>query len=151
MSCRHVSRELQCLTVIPCYIFHFASGADSSYCFLLKARQVVRLLVIWDHLQHILRLAAESFQRITLSLPISEEAVSEVRRAAVAEVQRAVGAAEARAQELVAAERAKVEALLREVGRRDPSEPRTEPQQVGFAPLAGFPFTTRWKFLCLGF
>lgn len=66
---------------------------------------------------------------------MTEEAVSEVRRAAVAEVQRAVGAAEARAQELVAAERAKVEALLREVGRRDPSEPRTEPQQVALPPL----------------
>lgn len=69
--------------------------------------------------------------------------MSEVRRAAVAEVQRAVGAAEARAQELVAAERAKVEALLREVGRRDPSEPRTEPQQVGFALFASL--HCRWK------
>lgn len=65
--------------------------------------------------------------------------MSEVRRAAVAEVQRAIGAAEARAQELVAAERAKVEALLREVGRRDPSEPRAEPQQVPQTlPLGGF-------------
>lgn len=53
-----------------------------------------------------------------------------MRRAAVAEVQRAVGAAEARAQEAVAAERAKVEVLLREVGRRDPAEARTDPQQV---------------------
>ena len=49
----------------------------------------------------------------------------------MAEVQRAVGAAEARAQELVAAERAKVDVLLREVGRRDPAEPRIDPQQVG--------------------
>lgn len=58
--------------------------------------------------------------------------MSEVRRAAVAEVQRAVGAAEARAQEVVAAERARVEVLLREVRCRDPPSPRTHPHQVRY-------------------
>ena len=54
-----------------------------------------------------------------------------MRRAAVAEVQRAVSAAEARAQELVAAERSRMEVLFRELGRREvTSEHRPDSQQV---------------------
>ena len=42
-----------------------------------------------------------------------------------------MNAAETRAQELVAAERARVEVLLREMGsRRDQNDQRVEPQQV---------------------
>ena len=62
----------------------------------------------------------------------AEEAVADVRRAAVTEVQRAVSAADTRAQELVAAERVRFEALLRELGRREPppDHHRHDPHQV---------------------
>ena len=62
---------------------------------------------------------------------MTDEAVNEVRRAAVIEVQRAIANAEARAQELVAAERGRIETMLREVARREISgEQKIEAHQV---------------------
>ena len=62
-----------------------------------------------------------------------EEAVMEVRKAAVTEVQRAVATAESKAQEMVNAERSRMESILREVALREAAtggEQKVEPQQV---------------------
>lgn len=58
----------------------------------------------------------------------------EVRKAAVAEVQRAVANAESKAQELVNAERSRIEGLMREVARREAAagEQKIDAQQVFF-------------------
>jgi runt-related transcription factor 1 len=53
---------------------------------------------------------------------LSEEAVNEVKRQAVAELQRAVAAAESKACELVATERAKMEKLLLEARKQAAEE-----------------------------
>jgi CRISPR/Cas system-associated exonuclease Cas4 (RecB family) len=57
-----------------------------------------------------------------LQLSLLEEAVNEVKRQAVAELQRAVAAAESKACELVATERAKMEKLLLEARKQAAEE-----------------------------
>jgi runt-related transcription factor 1 len=59
---------------------------------------------------------------IVFQLSLSEEAVNEVKRQAVAELQRAVAAAESKACELVATERAKMEKLLLEARKQAAEE-----------------------------
>ncbi|GIY46476.1 protein CBFA2T1 [Caerostris extrusa] len=55
-------------------------------------------------------------------LPLPEEAVQEVKRQAVAELQKAVSAAETKASELLAAERAKMERMLSDARRQAAEE-----------------------------
>lgn len=57
-----------------------------------------------------------------LQLSLLEEAVNEVKRQAVAELQRAVAVAESKACELVATERAKMEKLLLEARKQATEE-----------------------------
>ena len=55
-------------------------------------------------------------------LPLAEDAVHEVKRQAVVELQKAVTAAETKASELLAAERAKMERMLSEARRQAAEE-----------------------------
>ncbi|XP_015912056.1 protein CBFA2T1 isoform X2 [Parasteatoda tepidariorum] len=61
-------------------------------------------------------------QRTSSLLPLPEDAVHEVKRQAVAELQKAVSAAESKATELLAAERAKIERMLSEARRQAAEE-----------------------------
>lgn len=57
-------------------------------------------------------------QHVPLSLSLSEEAVNEVKRQAMSELQKAVSDAERKAHEMISAERSKMERALAEAKRQ---------------------------------
>ena len=65
------------------------------------------------------------YQRFSPSALLAEEAVSEVKRQALLELERAVGAAELKASQLVAGEKAKLDRLLSEPRRPQESPPES--------------------------